>query len=95
MTCSRRGDVTHNSQPPASRYLGEGADPFLYVSGSNMSFRRGALVSVGGFNEYLTYGYDDVEVCRLFVDAGYFIQFLEDAYVHHCPQANSVRDTTA
>ena len=93
MTCSRCGEVTHSSQPPASHHLGRGVDPFLYISGSNMSFRRGALIDVGGFNEYLTYGYDDVEICRQFVDAGHVIAFLEDAYVHHCPQANAVRDT--
>ena len=93
MTCSRCGGVTHSPKPPASRYLGKGADPFLYLTGCNMSFRRVALVSVGGFNEYLTYGYEDVEICRRFVDAGHFIAFLEDAYVHHFPQANAVRDT--
>ena len=92
MTCSRFGEVTHVSKPPASRYLGKGADPFLYLSGCNMSFRRMALVSVGGFNEYLTYGYEDVEICRRLVDAGHLIAFSEDACVHHCPQANAVRD---
>lgn len=57
-----------------------------------MSFRRTALISVGGFNEDLSYGYDDVEICRRIVDAGHRIAFLEDAVVHHYPEANAVRD---
>ena len=58
-----------------------------------MSFRRSALVGVGGFNEHLTYGYDDVDICRHLVDAGHDIAFVDDALVYHRPMANAVRDS--
>ena len=91
-TCSRSGDVVHNADPPASRYLGKGADPFLFLPGCNMSFRRTAIIRAGGFNEDLAYGFDDVEICRRIVDAGHQIAFLADVSVDHYPEANAVRD---
>jgi glycosyltransferase involved in cell wall biosynthesis len=53
--CSRFGDPLIAADPPASRYLGKKANPFLYLAGCNMSFRRTALMEAGGFNENLTY----------------------------------------
>ena len=66
---------------------------FLYLAGCNMSFRRSALVAIGGFNELLAYGYDDVEVCCRIVDNGQKIALLEDAIVNHDRAANSIRDS--
>jgi GT2 family glycosyltransferase len=91
-TCTRLGVSTSNAAPPAAAYLGIGADPFLYLPGGNMSFKRSVLIEIGGFNENLTYGYDDVEVCCRIIDAGYHIQIAEDALVYHRLSANSHRD---
>ncbi len=52
-TCTRDGSVDTHSEPPAERYLGRGSDPFLYLAGCNMSFRRSALQRVGAFNPAL------------------------------------------
>ncbi len=68
-TCTRDGVVNTHSEPPASRYLGRGADPFLYLAGCNMSVRRSALGQAGAFNPVLPYCYEDAEVCMRLVDA--------------------------
>ena len=92
-TCTRSGEVSTDAPPPADRYLGKGADPFLYLAGCNMSFRRSVLVAIGGFNELFAYGYDDVEVCRRIVDSGQKMALLVDAIVYHDRASNSTRDS--
>ena len=69
-----------------------GADPFLYLAGCNMSFRKSDLVSIGGFNEAFVFGYEDVEVCCRIIDGGRRIALLEDAIVFHDRASNSIRD---
>jgi GT2 family glycosyltransferase len=91
-TCTREGAVNTNSEPPAERYLGRGADPFLYLAGCNMTFRRAALRRAGAFNSELPACYDDVEVCMRIVDAGARIAWVEAALVRHERAASSVRD---
>jgi glycosyltransferase involved in cell wall biosynthesis len=91
-TCTRTGDVSTDARPPVGTYLGERADPFLYLAGCNMSFRRSALVAIGGFNEAILYVYDDVDVCCRFIDKGHTIALLEDAIVYHERAQNAVRD---
>jgi GT2 family glycosyltransferase len=90
-TCTRSGEWSANSPRPAKAYLGRGADPFLYLNGCNMSFRRCALLEIGGFNEEFTYAYDDVDVCCRIIDAGHQIALVEDAIVYHQRAPNSVR----
>jgi glycosyltransferase involved in cell wall biosynthesis len=91
-TSTRAGDASTDSPPPANAYLEPGADPFLYLSGCNMSFRRSVLVVTGGFNEALGYGYDDVDICCRTIDAGNRLVLLEDVLVYHDRAPNSVRD---
>ena len=91
-TCTREGAVNTRSEPPIDRYLGRSADPFLYLAGCNMSFRRSALRRVGAFNPELPHYYDDVEVCMRLIDAGARIAWVEPALVRHDRAANSLRD---
>ena len=81
-----------HSEPPAERYLGRGADPFLYLAGCNMTVRRSALRRAGGFNRELPYPYEDVEVCMRLVDAGARIAWVEAALVRHDRAASWRRD---
>jgi GT2 family glycosyltransferase len=90
-TCTRAGEWSANSPPPVDTYLGRGADPFLYLNGCNMSFRRCVLAEIGGFNEAFTYAYDDVDVCCRVIDAGHRIALVENAIVYHERAPNSVR----
>jgi GT2 family glycosyltransferase len=91
-TCTREGAVNTHSEPPAERYLGRGADPFLYLPGCNMSVRRSALRRAGAFNPELPYCYEDTEVCMRLVDAGARIAWVEAALVRHDRAASWLRD---
>lgn len=91
-TCDRLGSPVLDSDGPIDRYLGRGADPFVYLAGCNMSFRRNALDAIGGFNSLLAYGYDDVEVCGRLVDRGMRIALVDDAVVRHERAPSAVRD---
>jgi GT2 family glycosyltransferase len=91
-TSTRDGEANTKSDPPPERYLGEGADPFLYLAGCNLSIRASALRRVDGFNAALPYVYDDVEVCMRVVDLGARIAWVEDVLVHHHRAPSAVRD---
>ena len=91
-TCTREGAVNTHSEPPAERYLGRGADPFLYLAGCNMSVRRSALRRAGAFNPEMPYCYEDVEVCMRLVDAGARIAWVDAALVRHERAASWLRD---
>ena len=56
---------------------------FPYLQGTNMLFRRQALIKVGGFDEEFSYYLDETEVFLRLIDEGYFIRQLPNAYVHH------------
>jgi hypothetical protein len=69
-----------------------GAEPFLYLAGCNMSFRRTALRRAGAFNPELPYCYDDAELCMRLIDARGRIAWVEGALVRHERAASAVRD---
>jgi glycogen synthase len=89
--CSRSGITRFDVEPPFDSFLGPGADPFLYLQGTNCSFRRDALAEVGGFDEQIEYMYDEVEVCLRLVDAGYLLKPIAGAAVHHKYRASHMR----
>jgi len=91
-TCDRLGVPTTDSAAPIAQYLGRGANPFAYLAGCNMSFRRSALQAVGGFNSLLAYGYDDVDICSRLIDAGHRIGYVDGALVRHDRAPSAVRD---
>jgi glycosyltransferase involved in cell wall biosynthesis len=91
-TCTRLGVPNTDSTGPIERYQGPDADPFAYLAGCNMSFRRSALREIGGFNSVLMYGYDDVDVCCRLIDAGHGIAYDDDAVVRHHRAPSAVRD---
>jgi GT2 family glycosyltransferase len=81
--CTRAGELDFDREPPLERYLRPGADPFLYLQGTNCSFRRAALVDIGGFDEEIEYNFDEAEVCLRLIDAGWSLRALETAVVRH------------
>jgi glycogen(starch) synthase len=90
--CTRAGDASHLNEF-SEAYVQPGADPVLYLTGGNMSFRRAVLSELGGFDERYLYGYDDVDLCCRLIDAGKKIVFARDALVFHYPASNIVRDS--
>ena len=91
-TCTRLGANRADSPPPIEQYTGKGADPFAYLAGCNMAFRRSVLRRIGGFNPAFAYGYDDVDVCMRVIDLGHRVAYDEAALVTHYRASSSVRD---
>jgi GT2 family glycosyltransferase len=71
-----------------------GADPFVYLQGTNCSFRRDALSKIGGFNEQIEYYGDESDVCLRLIDAGYKLVPLDSASVMHKYAASHTRNAT-
>jgi hypothetical protein len=91
-SCDRVGRTCFERQMLA-RETRPGADPFPYLQGTNMSFRRDTLVAIGGFDEHLLYVYDDVDICLRMIDSGVLLRPLDGAVVHHRCLASPVRRT--
>jgi len=81
--CNRIGLTDFDQRPPFDCHNRPGADPFVYLQGTNCSFRRTALVDVEGFDEEIEYNYDESEVCSRIIDSGLELRPLENAVVHH------------
>lgn len=64
---------------------------FPHLLGCNSSFRRSALLEIGGFDEEFEYFLDETDVCLRIVDAGYIIAQLPNAYVHHKYAPSNIR----
>lgn len=58
-------------------------DEFPIFMGTNCSFRRSALIEVGGFDPYFRYYHDESELCVRIVKAGRRLMYKRDAYVIH------------
>lgn len=91
--CTRVATAQFDFKPPFDSYNRPGADPFLYLQGTNCSFRRDVLTEIGGFNEEIEYHLDETEVCLLTIDAGYRLAPLERAAVYHKYAASHIRTT--
>jgi len=65
---------------------------FPHLLGANSTFRRNALVEVGGFDEEFDYFLDETDlICRI-VDNGYSIRQLSNAFVHHKHRPSHLRN---
>lgn len=64
---------------------------FPHLLGCNASFRREALLEIGGFDEEYEYFLDETDVCLRIVDAGFLIAQLPNAFVHHKYAPSDVR----
>ena len=51
--------------------------------GTNSSFRRDLLVSLGGFDEEFEYFLDESDVCCRIIDRGWVVRELDDGFVYH------------
>jgi len=62
-----------------------------HIPGCNMTFRRDALLEIGGFDPIYRSAGDDVDVCWRIQQAGYTIGFHPSAFVwHHCRNSISM-----
>ena len=65
---------------------------FVSLIGTNSSFRRDALLEVGGFDEDFVYFLDETELCCRLVDRGCVIRNLDDGFVYHKFLPNDIRE---
>lgn len=91
-SASRLGEVDTGQRRATPQLCFPGSREFPYLQGTNASFRRSALLEVGGFDEEFEYFLDETDVCCRLVDAGFLLRQLEHAYVHHKTAPNGVRD---
>ncbi len=63
----------------------------LYPMGTNVVFRRSALVEIGGFDETFEYYHDETDVCRRLLDLGFEVQIAAKGVVHHGALAGEIR----
>jgi glycosyltransferase involved in cell wall biosynthesis/GT2 family glycosyltransferase len=81
--CDRIGRTTFDVLPTADRRRDVDDEHFVYLQGTNMSFRRSALARIGGFDEEIEYNYDEVEVALRLAESGAHLRTTDGAVVHH------------
>lgn len=91
-TATRLANANWSAAGSAEHLSFPGSFEFPYLQGTNASFRRSALIEVGGFDEELEYYLDETELCCRLIDAGFLIRQLPDAMVHHKFAPSNVRD---
>lgn len=82
-SCDRTGKTDYSIIPPFDEYNSPKSEKFLYLQGTNCSFKKKALVDIGGFDEVFEYYLDEVDVCMRMIDKGYVLLPLDRAIVYH------------
>lgn len=82
ITSNRFGESSSHNTPFDSPYFPK-SFAFPLCMGTNCSFRRDVLISIGGFDEEIEYFLDENDVIARVIDAGYRIKQADNAFVHH------------
>lgn len=90
----RLGNTDLFDEPPPGEFCFPGTHRFPSMLGCNSSFRRSALLEVGGFDEEYEYYLDETDVCLRVVDAGWVVRGLDGAPVHHRYLPSGIRTAT-
>ena len=94
IVCDRTGGGKHEPKfNPSPYYNFPGTREYCALLGTNSSFRREALLNVGGFDEEYEYYLDETDLCLRLVDHGYAVKFVENAFVHHKYLESHLRDS--
>lgn len=91
VTTNRRGYTADWSTPAPHLNFPYSVD-VPHLLGTNCSFRRSAMLEIGGFDEEYEYFLDETDVCCRLNDAGYDIVQLPNAFVHHKYAPSHLRD---
>ncbi len=89
---NRLGDTNAQMDYPLESFCFPHSFNFPYLPGTNASFRRSALLEIGGFDEEFEYYLDETEVCLRLIDVGYVIKHVENAFVHHKYAPSHIRN---
>ncbi|MBS7813798.1 glycosyltransferase [Roseococcus pinisoli] len=92
--CDRYGRAHHVSDFFDERPLNRPGTPlFPSLLGTNSTFRRDALVDIGGFDHAFAYLLDETDVCLRLVDAGYRVIYEPTALVFHQFAPSHIRNS--
>jgi glycogen(starch) synthase len=94
VTADRFGNVKSDWKRPAIEFNFPLSNSFPHLIGTNCSFRRSALLSVGGFDEEYEYYLDETDLCCRIIDSGWSIAQVRGAYVHHKFLPSAMRRNT-
>ncbi len=70
---------------------GDGRQWVARMMGTNMAFRRRALLAVGGFDEFYVYIAEEADVMLRLVNAGYTLHPVRESPVYHVPASSRHR----
>lgn len=87
----RLGNTEQFDEMPPGDFSFPGSSRYPSMLGCNSSFRRTALLAVGGFDEQYDYFLDETDVCLRIVDAGWVVRGLDGAAVHHKYLPSAIR----
>lgn len=91
VTTNRLGYATNWTEPSPHLNFPMSLD-YPHLLGTNCSFRRSALLEIGGFDNEFEYFLDETDVCCRINDAGFRIVQLANAFVHHKYAPSYMRD---
>ena len=99
VACDRYGDNEGfvdlvQAQQAGVACHGPGAERYLSPTGANSSFRRKALLGIGGFDEAYAYFLDETDVAVRLIDAGWAVTYAPRAEVHHKYADSHLRDAS-
>ena len=89
---SRYGRVRAH-RPEPGEHNDAGGPWYNTLMGTNSSFRRTALESVGGFDENYEYYHDEADLCARIIDAGFRVVHVPRAVVWHGFEPGTARKT--
>lgn len=87
----RLGNTERLDEMPPGDFSFPGSGRYPSMLGCNSSFRRAALLAVGGFDEQYDYFLDETDLCLRIVDAGWVVRGLDGAAVHHKYLPSAIR----
>jgi len=92
VACDRYGNGESFDSLDAAK-LDSGPKPFRFTSltGTNSSFRRDAILEIGGFDEEYVYFLDETDVIVRLIDAGYRVELVPNAEIHHKYASSDLR----
>lgn len=88
----RMGDGMSNLSESRRDWCYPGSWRIAHLLGTNASYRRSALIEVGGYDEFYEYYLDETDVQIRLVDAGYVVAQTPRARVHHHFAPSHVRN---
>ena len=84
LLCDSLGDsFNYEELSEARAAMANNPDLYFSQTGTNSSFRRSALLEIGGFDEHFVYFLDETDVNLRLQRAGYSVTYAPQAEIHH------------